>query len=242
MRLNTHTSLCSATVLLFCCLIFCACSGGGDPAGGGNGVNFAPPFNPARFVSGVDNPYFPLLSGSHWVYQEGSQTVDVLVTGASKTVLGVVCVEVHDSVSEGGELVEDTYDWYAQDTDGNVWYMGEDTAEYAGGVVTSTEGSWEAGVNGAAAGIILPAQPATGQIYRQEYYAGHAEDEGEILELGATATTPFGDFSGCIRTHDFSSLETSVNENKYYAAGVGIVLSIDVNTGQREELISFSRP
>jgi hypothetical protein len=143
---------------------------------------------------------------------------------------------VHDTASIAGEVIEDTFDWFAQDKDGAVWYMGEDTKEYSQGMVVSTEGSWEAGQDGAQPGIIIPAMPMVGDKYRQEYYACEAEDMGEILELDATATTPAGSFTGCLKTRDTTPLEPNVNEEKYYCPGTGLVLSVDIATDEREEL------
>ena len=145
---------------------------------------------------------------------------------------------MHDVASVNGEVIEDTYDWFAQDTTGAVWYLGEDTKELSGGEVVSTLGSWEAGVDGAQPGVIIPGAPAVGTTYRQEYYAGVAEDMGEILETDASATVPNGSYTGCLRTRDFTPLDSKLDENKYYCPGVGVVLVVDMVTGQREELIS----
>ena len=128
--------------------------------------------------------YYPLAVGNRWVYNETDEDgnvlqVEVTVTSDTKVILGITATVVHDVVSQDGEVIEDTFDWYAQDVDGNIWYMGEDTKEYEAGVVTTTEGSWQAGVDGAQAGILLPGTPEVGMAYRQEYYAGEAEDNGE---------------------------------------------------------------
>jgi hypothetical protein len=149
---------------------------------------------------------------------------------------------VHDLVSEDGQVVEDTYDWYAQDRWGNVWYLGEDTTEYENGKPVSTEGSWEAGVDGALAGVIMPAQPAVGLAYRQEYYAGEAEDAGEILSLDEKVDVPYGSFEGALMTHDFTALDPSADEHKYYVKGIGPVLTLALPEGSgREELLSYER-
>ena len=218
-----------------------ACSSGAGVPGGGdnNQITFEPAFNAANFVAGVDNQYFPLTPGRAWTYSEGDKTVVVTVTDRTKTILGVVSIEVHDQVTKtaGGDLVEDTLDWYAQDSAGNVWYMGEETAEYEGGVVVSTAGSWVAGVQGAIAGIIMPASPSVGQLYRQEFLAGEAEDMAEVQLLGASAAVPFGDYNAnCVRTFDFTPLDSASKEQKYYAPGVGMVLAVNTLTGEREEL------
>jgi hypothetical protein len=194
------------------------------------------------FVEEIDNKYWPMAPGSKWVYSENGARVEVTVTDQKKEILGIQATVVHDVVTEDGELVEDTYDWYAQDEDGNIWYLGEDTKEFEDGKVTSTEGSWEAGVDGAEAGILLPGDPEVGMRYRQEYYEGEAEDAGEILALDARAEVPFGSFDGALKTKDTTPLEPDVVEHKFYAEGVGPVLAVAVSGGGgREELLSFKR-
>ena len=123
--------------------------------------------DPADFVAVIDNPYWPMAPGSKWVYRETDaegteQRVEVTVTDRTKTILGIPATVVHDIVTEGDEVIEDTFDWYAQDTWGNVWYLGEDTKEFENGKVVSTAGSWEAGVDGAEAGVVVPASPEAG--------------------------------------------------------------------------------
>jgi hypothetical protein len=152
--------------------------------------------------------------------------------------MGIETRVVHDVVTEDGELVEDTYDWYAQDADGNVWYFGEDTTEFEDGKPSTTAGSWEAGVDGAQPGIILPAQPQVGQAYRQEYYAGEAEDNGEVLSVAERVSVESGDFEDVVMTKDTTPLEPDVLEYKWYASGVGVVLVIGVSPDfSREELL-----
>jgi hypothetical protein len=198
--------------------------------------------DPADFTTEIDNPYWPMRPGSRWVYREGRQRVEVTVTPRTKRILGIEARVVHDVVSEGGELVEDTYDWYAQDADGNVWYVGEDTREYENGEVVSTEGSWEAGVDGAQPGILLPADPKVGMRYRQEYYRGKAEDAGEVLALDARVRVPFGAYENVLQTKDTTPLEPDLVEHKFYARGVGPVLARTVSGGRdREELVEFIR-
>jgi hypothetical protein len=201
--------------------------------------------DPADFVAEIDNPYWPMRPGSTWVYRETDaegavQRVDVTVTGRTKTILGIDAAVVHDVVTQDGELVEDTYDWYAQDTSGNVWYLGEATKEFENGEVTTTAGSWEAGVDGAQPGIIVPADPRVGLAYRQEYYAGEAEDEGEILSVDERAEVPFGSFGDLLMTKDTTPLDPEILEHKFYAEGVGPVLVLGLSGGGgREELVSF---
>ena len=198
--------------------------------------------DPADFVDRIDNPYWPMASGTKWIYRENGARVEVTVTDRKKEILGIQATVVHDAVSEDGEVVEDTNDWYAQDKNGNVWYLGEETKEYEDGKVKTTAGSWEAGVDGAEAGVILPANPEVGLTYRQEYYKGEAEDAGEILSLHEWAEVPFGSFKDVVMTKDFTPLDPDVLEHKFYAKGIGPVLVVGISGGSdREELISFTR-
>jgi hypothetical protein len=203
--------------------------------------------DPEEFVERIDNPYWPMQLGSRWTYREtdgegNEQRVEVTVTRRSRTILGIEATVVHDVVTEHGAVIEDTYDWYAQDRDGNVWYLGEDTKEYEDGEVVSTSGSWEAGVDGAQAGIVMPAKPEVGLAYRQEYYAGEAEDAAKILSLDKRVEVPHGSFAGVLKTRDTTPLEPDLVEEKYYAKGIGPVLAVAVSGGaSREELLSFER-
>jgi hypothetical protein len=166
----------------------------------------------------------------------------VTVTRRAKRVAaGIDALVVHDLVTERGRWVENTYDWYAQDRAGNVWYLGEDTTEYEDGKAVSMEGSWEAGVDGARAGIAMPAHPRVGMAYRQEYYAGHAEDRARVLSVDEQAGVPFGHFAHVLMTKDFTRLEPRVVEYKFYARGVGPVLTLGASGGAgREELVRFN--
>ena len=137
--------------------------------------------DPAQFTSTIDNPWWPMTPGSRWIYREVDlegtrQRVEVTVTRQTKQIMGIDARVVHDVVTEDGQLVEDTYDWYAHDAQGNVWYLGEDTKEYENGKVTTTARSWQAGVDGAQPGILLPGHPSRGMAYRQEFYEGEAEE------------------------------------------------------------------
>jgi hypothetical protein len=217
------------------------CGGGGSPCEVDTTYN--PTIDPADFVDGVDNPLFPLVPGTTWVYMNPSgERIETTVTAERKMILGISCVQVHDQSIVDGEVVEDTLDWYAQDTAGNVWYMGEDTKELEGGQVTSTLGSWTAGVNGAEPGIVMAAAPVAGSpAYRQEYLACEAEDMGQVLATNESVTVPAGSYTGCVKTHDYTPLEPDLNEEKYYCPGVGIALTVDVAAGGvREELISVT--
>jgi len=203
--------------------------------------------DPATFTTRIDNQYWPMRPGSRWVYREvdgegGEQRVVVTVTNRTRRIAnGITARVVHDVVSEDGAAVEVTDDWYAQDAAGNVWYLGEDTAEYEDGKVTTRAGSFEAGVDGALPGIVMPARPRPGLAYRQEYYAGEAEDRAVVLDLGGQVSVPFGHFTGVLLTKDLAPTEPKVQELKFYARGIGPVLTLDSAGGAgREELVSFT--
>ena len=204
--------------------------------------------DPADFTTEIDNPYWPMRQGTRWVYRETGpdgteQRVVVAVTGDTREVMGIEARVVHDAVTEDGELVEDTFDWYAQDADGNVWYLGEDTKEYEDGKVATTAGSWEAGVDGALPGVIVPADPEAGLAYRQEHYAGEAEDEAEVLSVDEKAEVPLGRYEHALLTKETTPLEPDVLELKLYARGVGPVLAVTLSGGSdREELVDFEKP
>jgi hypothetical protein len=199
--------------------------------------------DPADFVDRVDNAYWPMAPGSRWLYREGEQRSDVTVTDRTKEILGISATVVHDLVTEQGELIEDTLDWYSQDKDGNIWYLGEATTEYENGKPKSTEGSWQAGVDGAQPGIIVAAVPKAGLTYRQEYYRGHAEDAARVLSVDELAQVPCGFFKQVLMTKDYTPLEPRLLEHKFYARGVGPVLTLTVSGGSdREELVRFTKP
>jgi hypothetical protein len=204
--------------------------------------------DPAEFTSEIDNPWMPFAVGAKWVYREtdgegGEQKVEVTVLDETREIMGIEARVVHDVVSEDGEVVEDTFDWYAQDADGNVWYLGEDTKEFENGKVATTAGSWEAGVDGAQPGILIPAEPEDDMTYRQEYYAGEAEDAAEVLSLDEKAEVTFGRFDGVLMTKDYTPLQPEILEHKLYARGVGMVLALAISGGSdREELVSYTAP
>jgi hypothetical protein len=203
--------------------------------------------DPSEFTTEIDNPWWPMAVGRRWVYREtdsegSEQRVEVTVTDRTKTIAnGIEARVVHDEVTEDGKPVEVTDDWYAQDAEGNVWYLGEETAEYENGKVASRAGSFEAGVDGAQPGVIMPANPEEGMTYRQEYFEGEAEDTGEIVSLGEQAEVPAGHFEDVLMTKDLNPLEPKILEFKFYARGVGPVLAASVSGGSdREELLRFS--
>jgi hypothetical protein len=217
------------------------------PAALQSGEPYAVTIDPGDFVASVDNPYFPLVPGTRWK-MEGSggsagETTITEVTNRTKAILGVVCTVVRDEVDVDGKLQELTFDWYAQDTSGNVWYFGEDTAEYKNGQVTTREGAWEAGVNGAQPGIIMPADPAVGVTYRQEFLEGEAEDLAKVVDLAGSAETPYDSYSDMLVTEDWTPLEPNIVERKFYAAGVGLVMEREVKGGNGvSQLTDLTQP
>lgn len=204
---------------------------------------YHPDLEPEDFVAIIDNPYFPLTPGTTFIYQgqtaQGLEHVEVVVTQETREILGVTCVQVQDTVTLGGELIEDTLDWYAQDEDGNVWYFGENAKEYEDGLIVSLAGSWTAGVDGAKPGMIMKAQPQVDDFYRQEFSLGVAEDVAGVLSLTESVTVPFGSFDNCLQTEEFTPHSPGVFEQKFYAPGVGQVLTIDVDTGVLKELVEI---
>jgi hypothetical protein len=204
----------------------------GTLAAGAAGAS--PPYNPkidpASFTDKITNPYFSVIPGTvrHYVgVRDGKPTAHLFtVTHQTKTVMGVKCVVVSDVVTQSGSLVEKTTDWYAQDRAGNVWYFGEDTAEYQNGVVTNTSGTWEAGVDKAKPGIVMPAHAKVGVTYRQEYRPGVALDMATILSVNGTAKVPAGTFHKVIVTFDKNPLDPSKKERKWYAPHAGFVKAV----------------
>ena len=191
--------------------------------------------DPADFeTSGITgNLFFPIEVGKTYIYEgsgEDGETIRVTVefTDQTKAIMGVTCVIVREMEYEDEQLIEDTYDWYAQDKEGNVWYFGEASQEIEDGVVVGTSGSWEAGVGGALPGIIMLANPLPNLWYRQEYLKGEAEDVAQVLSTAASASVPYGSFQGCLQNAEWNLLEPGVVEHKYYAPGLGLVKAIAV--------------
>jgi hypothetical protein len=222
-------------------LVLAGCGGSGNPViDPGDGGNYSVRVDPADFVATIDNRWLPFTPGSRWVYQAaGGQRNEVLVTHQTRKVMGITATVVRDTETRDGAVVEATYDWYAQDRDGNVWYLGEDTKAVKNGQL-SPAGSWEAGVNGALPGIVMKADPRPGDAYRQEFYRGQAEDMGKVVRIGASETVPFRSLDGLLVTQDWTPLEPKVVEEKFYAKGIGLVLETTVRGGSgRNELISY---
>src|SRR3954451_4454109 len=203
--------------------------------------------DPAAFTVNIDNRYWPMQPGARWVYDSTdadgtAQHVEVSVLDETYTVAaGIEARVVHDVVTQGGVLFEDTRDLYAQDTDGSIWYLGETTTEYPPGAPPSTEGSWEAGVDGAQPGIAVPAHPRPGLAYRQEYQKGEAADRAVVLSTDEKVQTPTGTYTGALLTRETTPLEPDVAELKFYVPGVGQVLTLQTSGGsEREALVEVS--
>ena len=199
---------------------------------------YTPSVEAGNFVSKVDNRFWPLRPGTayHFAGVRGRtpQTDDEVVTRLKRRILGISCTVVRDTVSEHGRPIERTFDYYAQDRQGNVWYLGEDSYERQHGRFAKASDSWLSGVDGAKPGIIMPANPRPGDRYRQEYYPpGEALDEAHVVGFRGPFTVPFGTFERALVTSEFSPLEPQTEE-KYYVAGVGEILERVVR-GHREE-------
>ena len=211
----------------------------------GDGGDYAPNIDPASFVEVIDNPYLPYAVGSRWVYEGESdgepERIEIEVLDDTRQVMGITATVVRDTVYVDGEMVEDTFDWFAQDAEGNVWYLGEDTREFEDGVAVNAEGAWEAGIDGALPGIVMPAEPAVGDAFRQEYYAGEAEDMGEVLEVGVARSIAFGDFDDVVVMKQWTPLEPEVVEEKWFAQDVGMIFEAKTAGGDGSaELVEFT--
>jgi hypothetical protein len=194
--------------------------------------------DPADFVAVIDNPLMPLKPGTKVTF-DGAERIEITISTETKTIMGVPTTVVRDQGFSHGELAEDTLDWFAQDRNGNVWYFGEKTAEYRDGKVVSTAGSWEGGVDGALPGIIMLADPQVGDLYRQEYYPGEAEDLGEVTGVGGSITVPFGTFTDILVTEEWTPLEPGVHERKTYVPGIGVVDTRLIKGGGVTQLVDF---
>jgi hypothetical protein len=218
------------------------CGGSGDPAS----PDYSPDI-PATWAVAVTNPWFPLVPGTRRDYRaqtpDGVETSRLEVVSDTRTIQGVQATIVHDQVFLDGALVEDTFDWFAQDGAGNVWYLGEDSKEIENGQVVSTQGSWEWGVNGGLPGVMMWGDPAsyTGE-YRQEFSRGVAEDLAAVVSLDASVQVSAGSYTGCVETRERNALEAGSVELKYYCRDVGNVLETDESGGQRNELTQVTGP
>lgn len=201
---------------------------------------------PANFVDLIDNQYFPLRPGTTFTYDgtvdgQPARTV-TQVTNDTNVIQGVHTTVVHDVLYINGVLAEDTFDWYAQDKAGNVCYFGEDTKELdASGNVTSTEGSWQAGKNGAVPGAIMLADPRPGDFYKQEFSAGVAEDEAMVISRTKSIKVPYGSFRNVLLTRETTPLEPGSVGDKYYAPNVGLIAEVAKKGGrERFDLVSVT--
>lgn len=205
-------------------------------------AEFDPRVSASSLRSTVDNPLFPAPPGAAWTYRaqtdEGEERIEVEVEADTLAVWGTNARVVHDTAFLDDEMIEDTRDWFAQDGEGNVWYLGEDTVSYEAGQAVCSCGAWEAGIAGALPGVAMPADPAVGDVYRQEYLRGEAEDIGEIVSLAESVTVPAGSWSNCLKTRDRSVVDPDADEYKYYCPGVGLVLEEEADT--RVELIAYT--
>lgn len=209
------------------------------------GPDYDPQIDPDSFVTGISNAYLPFPVGATWIYTGNSgESTLVTVTDSVRVVMGVSCTVVHDSVFVNGLIQEATSDWYAQHVDGTVWYFGEFTQEFdETGQVISTEGSWEAGVDGALPGIVMMGEPVVGTEYRQEYYEDEAEDWAKVISLSDSVTVTYGTFPNCLVTEEWTPLEPGFTEHKYYAEGIGMVYAVTIDGGsEAEELVSYTPP
>jgi len=229
----------------------CGSSGGGDKFPLPDNFDADAPYTVnitgADLGTAIDNTFFPAPVGATWMYQaetdEGTEQTDVVVLDpadpqGTKDVMGLAARVIRDTVRLNGEVIEDTWDWYGQDADGNVWYVGEDTSEYENGVFVCNCGAWEWGVDDALPGYIMLADPQVGDAYRQEYLVGEAEDVAEVVELDVTVMVAAGMFTGCIKTREVSVIDRSYEEFKTYCPGVGVVL--EEADDERVELISYT--
>ena len=217
-----------------------------------NECRYNPVIDPANFMTPAEiaarpNPYFPLVPGTLFRYQTTgpgvSETAELRVTRETRVILGVTCIEVRDTVFIGGVAIEDTRDWYAQDRDGNTWYFGELSVSFVNGQISGLEGSWEAGVDGAKPGFVMKVSPQVGEVYRQEYLIGEAEDSARIEALNESVTVPTGSYTTCRKIAEFLPFEPDSVETpslKFYAPNVGFVLQLKPG-GEREELIAIER-
>ena len=200
---------------------------------------YDPAFAPADFSVNFTNPLFPLKVGSVWLYRNGPSEVTVTVTPNTRKLGGVTTRVVHDVNRVSGVIEEDTFDYYAQRKDGNVWYFGEDTIKYDNGIADTT-GSWRTGTGGAKPGILMFAHPVLNKTYRQEFNLGTAEDMARPLLFGQHVSVPFGTFNNALKTREFTAIEPGRAEFKFYLPNVGNVLTIDSDTAEHEGLVTYT--
>ncbi len=208
--------------------------------------SYKPNVSPSKFTKSaqITNLYFPVTPGKKYIYEgetaDGMERIEEYRLNTTKTILGITCIIVNFKAFLDKTLIEEAYDWYAQDNEGNVWYFGEAVDNYNNdGTLKDHAGSWEAGVDGAQPGTIMPAHPEAGMAYREEYYFNHAEDRAKVLETGLTVTTPLGTFTNCIKTKNWTELEPDLNENKYYAPGLGLIKEVNLTDNTEIDLVTI---
>jgi len=236
-EIETFTGLVSALLLVTVCL----------SCGQRAAAPYAPAIDPANFTSNITNPYFSLPVGKTFTYEgrvkDGAELVQIAVTNDTRTVMGVTTRLYHDQVWLNGKLHEDTRDWLAQNGQGDVWYFAEDVDNYENGVFKDHGGSFTAGVDGALPGIWIKARQVVGDVYRQEYYRGRAEDMRRIVAVDQTVATSLATYRGCVKTYDWTPLEPTLKERKFYCPQVGgEVVTEDLTAGEKLELTSVVVP
>lgn len=224
-------------------LVLTACSRVSTQTGAATDIPHVVTLNPEDFTAVVDNPYLPRIPGTRYVYEsptdEGVERIEIEILTETREVMGITATVMRDTVYLNGEVIEDTFDWFAQGKNGDVWNLGEDVSNFKDGELVDKHGSWEAGVDGAQPGIVMFGDPAAhiGEIVRQEYYKGEAEDMTQILSIDEQVTIPFGSFENVVKMLDTTPLEPDRREEKYYAQGIGVIKTIDLGTGDEEILI-----
>lgn len=214
------------------------------PPSANAGGDYAPVIRPADFSTVINNPLFKMPEGRTTYFRsrtaDGLETGEILVTGATRTLMGVKTLIVRDRVYLDGVILEDTMDYFAQHKNGAVWYFGEDVDNYEDGVLVDHDGTWHAGIDGARPGRVMLAHPKVGQVYREEYYAGQAEDMAKVLSITQTVTTRLGTFSNCLKTENWTPLEPGVKEHKFYCRQKGgMVLEKNLQSGERNVLVKI---
>lgn len=215
---------------------------------------YAPHYQPDDFVDPLKiggptvapNPYLPLVPGTRYTYENPAEGERIVVSVLRETIEidGVTCIVVHDVVTDKatGDTIEDTDDFLAQDLQGNVWYFGEVSREYEDGFLVSLDGSWRAGVDDAKAGILMRAAPQVGDIYRQEFLLGEAEDIAEVTSLAGSATSPYASCAGtCLVTKEYTPTEPGSFERKFYKPGLGLIRIVNPESGAREVLVKVEK-
>jgi hypothetical protein len=210
----------------------------------GDHISYNPHINPADFTTDITNPYMPMVPGTIYTYEAGTDSTGfertvTEVTNNTRDINGVTCRVVRDRDYFNNNLVEETYDWFAQDNLGNVWYFGELALQMENGMVIDTEGSWEYGADDAQPGIWMKAAPVVGETYRQEYQVGVAEDMVQVESTTESFTVPYGSYENCLKTKEWSNLEPGAIEHKIYASGVGLIAVLAEDQDQLQ-LISIT--